>query len=135
LCQGIAAFGHAHKVDGFLDCDRLEQGVGVGKADVLGRHPDHAPRQIARVNAAVEHAHHPVERGIRVRAPHRLDERGDHVVVEVAVLVMWYRARRGCREDVVTRHRDESALSSLAHGVCRRSLESCERNASVAPCH
>jgi hypothetical protein len=51
------------------------QRARVGVADVLGRHAQHAPRDVARVATAVEHAAEPVQRRVRIGAAHGLVQR------------------------------------------------------------
>ena len=60
----------------------------VGVAHVLGGADHDAPRDELRVLAGIDHAREPVERGVGVAPAHGLDERGDDVVVHVAVLVV-----------------------------------------------
>ncbi len=56
----------------------------VGEPDVLGREDDHPPGDESSVLARFEHPGEPVDGGVGVGSPHRLDERADHVVVVVA---------------------------------------------------
>ena len=72
-----------------------EKRLRVGVADVFRRCDHHAPRDELRVLAAVDHPREPVERRVGGSAsPHRFDERGDHVIVHVLVLVVGQRAVR-----------------------------------------
>ena len=59
----------------------------VGQADVFPRHAHDAARQVARIDAAVEHPAQPVQRRIRIGAAHRLVQRGNLVVERIAALV------------------------------------------------
>ena len=63
------------------------QARGIGQADVLDGHAHDAPPHVERIGTAVEHAHQPVQRGIGVRAAHRLVQGRDLVVEGVAALV------------------------------------------------
>jgi hypothetical protein len=53
---------------------RHAERLRIGVADVLGREDHHAAQHEPRILAGLEHARHPVHRGVRVRAPHALDE-------------------------------------------------------------
>ncbi len=66
------------------DAERLR----VGHPDVLGRGDDDPPRDEARVLPRLDHAGEVVEGRIDVGASDRLDERGDDVVVLVALAVV-----------------------------------------------
>ena len=68
--------------------DGDEQRARIGVADVLGREHDHAPRDEARVLAALQHRREVVHGRLRVAAAHRLDERRREVVVRVGGLVV-----------------------------------------------
>ena len=72
--------------------DRDEERTRVGVADVLGGEDDHAAGDEARILASREHRGQVVDRGVRVRGPHRLDEGRGEVVVRVAALVVDERA-------------------------------------------
>ena len=67
--------------------ERERERPRIREPDVLDRHARDAPRQINRVAAAIEHAAQPVKRRIRIRAAHRLVQRGDLVVELIAALV------------------------------------------------
>ena len=84
MSQGDLAFRQSDEVDGVLGGDGDLQRVGIGVADVFGGEDHHAPGDEQRIFAGLEHAHHPVERGVGVAAAHALDKRGDDVVVLVA---------------------------------------------------
>ena len=70
---------------GVLDGERHLERARIGVADVLGREDHHAPRDEQRVLAGLEHAHQVVERRVGIAAAHALDERGDDVVVLLAL--------------------------------------------------
>ncbi len=74
-----------------------EQARGIGHPDVLRRRDHQAAGDEAGVLAGLEHARHPVERGVGVAAPDALDEGADHVVVLVAPVAMRLRAQRRSR--------------------------------------
>ena len=75
-------------LDGLRGGHRHEQRARIRVADVLGREHDHAPRDEARVLAALEHCGEVIDARVGIRAAHRLDERGDEVVVRVGGLVV-----------------------------------------------
>ena len=114
LRQRQFALGRAEPLVGLpaLEADGLR--LRVGEADVLHRHAGDAPGEEARVLAALQHPREPVERGVGVRAAHRLVQRRDEVVVPVARLVVLRRpaleaarrARRGrsCSVEPPARH-------------------------------
>jgi hypothetical protein len=81
----------------FIRCngvERLRQRTRIGKADVLGRHPDEPASDVERIGAAVEHAAHPVQRRIRIGPANGLVQRGDLVVERFAALVETPQAAR-----------------------------------------
>ena len=88
LCQGEAAFRQTDPVEGLGGGDDQRQGPRVGEADVLAGEDDHAAEDEPRILPGVDHAGHPVQGGVRIRAPHRLDEGADRVEVVVALLVV-----------------------------------------------
>ena len=57
-------------MDGVLRRDRDLERLRVGVADVLGGEDHHAARDEERVLAGLEHAHHPVDRGVGIAAAH-----------------------------------------------------------------
>ena len=83
-----AAFGEADIVESLRTGHDDSHGVGVGQADILTGQDDHAPENEAGVFAGVDHAGHPVERGIRVEAAEALYKGADRVVVDVAFLII-----------------------------------------------
>ncbi|MNC54348.1 hypothetical protein D3C75_1038270 [compost metagenome] len=70
LGQSQFPLGTAEEVVGVLGGVGDQDGQRVGLSDVLDRHPHDAPRQIERVLAPVQHPRQPIERRVRVRAPH-----------------------------------------------------------------
>ena len=68
------------------DGDR--QRLRIGVPDVLGGEDDHAPRDEARVLAALQHRGQVVQRRVGIRAARGLDPGRDVVVVLVAALVV-----------------------------------------------
>ena len=88
LRHRVEALGHAHAPERRVGARHDDERARVGVADVLAREDEHAPQDEERVLARLEHAHHPVDRGVRVGAAHRLDERADDVVVLLAGLVV-----------------------------------------------
>ena len=83
-----ARLGQPDMLDGLRRCDRNQERARIGVADVLGREHDHAPRDVPRVLAALEHRREVVDARIGIRPAHRLDERRDEVVVRVGGLVV-----------------------------------------------
>ena len=64
------------------------QRLPVGHADVLGREDHHAAGDEPGVLPRLQHAQHPVDGRVGIRAAQRLDERTDDVVVLVGRLVV-----------------------------------------------
>jgi hypothetical protein len=85
--QRELAFRAAEPFVGLARVERHAQRARIGEADVLDRHAHEAPADVERVRAPVEHAHHPVERGVSVGAAHCLVKRRDLVVELLAALV------------------------------------------------
>ena len=61
---------------------------GIGQADVLAGQNGHAPEQEGGILAGIDHLGAPVEGCVRVGAAQGLDERGDGVVVDIALFVV-----------------------------------------------
>ena len=100
---------------------------GSALPDVLRRGHDDPPRDELRVLAALQHHREVVHRRVRVAAAHRLDERGDGVVVGVAVPVVDDRAAAGRLLDIL--ERDGAAIRDAGG----RGLQQVEGVAGVAP--
>ena len=66
----------------------MHQRLRIGEPDVLARHAREAAEQIERFLARNEHPRQPIERRLRVRPAHRLVQRGDQIVVAVAITVV-----------------------------------------------
>jgi hypothetical protein len=87
LCQcqftlrAAQAFLHVPCIDAQPECAR------VGIADVFRGHACDTARQVERVTATVQHAHQPVQRGVRIRAAYRLVQCGNLVIKIIAALV------------------------------------------------
>src|SRR5438445_7134544 len=128
LGERDAALREADEVDGVLGGDRHLERLGLGVADVLGREDHHPARDEERVLARLEHAHHPVDRRVRVAAAEALDERGDDVVVLLARLVVAERALLG---GLLEEPEVEGAGAARARQA-RGQLERVERDARVA---
>ena len=77
------------------DTDARRQHLWRGHADLLRGRDHDAPRNETRILAGLDHARQIVQRGIDVRAAHRLDEGTRHVVVLVAAPAH-ERLIRGC---------------------------------------
>ena len=130
-----AALGHADDLGGAEGGVRDQQRLRVRVADVLGGADHDAARDELGVLARVEHAGEPVERRVRVAPAHRLDERGDDVVVHVAGLVVGEPTARVGLEHVLGGDEERRAVAlPLARGVdhLARELERGERGAAVA---
>ncbi len=104
LGQRQLAFGRAQALVDLGRVQRQPQRARVGQADVLAGHAHQPARHVARVGAAVEHAHEPVQRGIGVAAAHRLVQRA-----------RWCRrtARRPCRSGAGARPAPCSSQASV----------------------
>ena len=87
LGQVQRRLGEAHVLDGPGRGLGHQQRLGIGQPDVLAGQDHHAAGQEAGVLPRLDHAGHPVEAGVGVRAPHALDQRADLVVVLVGALV------------------------------------------------
>ena len=74
--------------------DRHGECTAVGQADVLTGEDDHPPGDEPGILAGLEHPGQPVDRGVGVGTPHRLDERAHDVVVIVAAVAECTRAER-----------------------------------------
>jgi hypothetical protein len=61
---------------------------GIGKTDVLRGKDAQSAGNEERVGTPLDQAGKPVERGVYVRVPQALDERGDQVVMVFATLVV-----------------------------------------------
>ena len=72
----------------FRGVQRHAQGTRVSQPDVFTGHAHQAARQIARIGAAIEHAHQPVKGSVRVRTTHRLVQRADGVKELITALVI-----------------------------------------------
>ena len=86
--RGKRPFRQADPVESLGRGDDQRQGSRVGEADVLAGEDDHAAEDEPRVFPGVDHAGHPVQGGVGVRPPHRLDEGADRVEVVVPFLVV-----------------------------------------------
>ena len=86
------------------------------------------PPDVERVGAAVEHAAHPVERGVRVRPPHRLVQRRDLVVERLAALVETTQAPR----DRLLDERGVDVLDARVERGDRELLDQVDEPAPVA---
>jgi hypothetical protein len=99
-----------------------------GEADVLDRHAHDAARDVHGVFAGSEHAAQPVERRVGIRVAHALVQRGDEVVVLLALLVVEQHAllqrlsRKLLRDD----------LLAAAFGQLGRDFQRIQRIACVA---
>ena len=68
--------------------ERQTQCARIRQANVFAGHSHHAACRIARVDAAVDHPHEPIERRVGVGAANRLVQRRDRVVELLAALVV-----------------------------------------------
>ena len=88
LGQGQFAFRAAQALIGVRGIIGHLQGPGVCQANVFPGHAHNAPRQIAWISPAIEHAHQPVQGGIGVGAAHAFVQGADGVVELFAALVV-----------------------------------------------
>ena len=96
LPQRQLAFRRAEALEGGCRVVGDLHRARIGQPDILPRHAHDAPRQVARVGAAIQHPAQPVQRGIRVRAAHRFVQRRNLVVEIVAALVEAARVQCQC---------------------------------------
>ena len=82
------AFGAAEEIIHILGRQRLDEGLRVGHAHVLGGEAHQAAHDIQGLFPGHQHARQPIERGVHVRAAQRLVERADQVVVPFPILVI-----------------------------------------------
>ena len=118
-----AALGVSDHLRGLERRLRHQQRGGIGVADVLARLDHDATRDELGVLASVDHPRKPVHRGIGVGTAHRLDKRGDDVVVHVAVLVVGQAAARVGLLDVIERDLDGIGLAALGLALPDRARE------------
>ena len=64
------------------------QRARVGQANIFAGHAHQAARQVAWFRAAIEHAHHPVQRGVGVGTAHAFVQGGNRVVELLAPFVI-----------------------------------------------
>ena len=102
----------------------------VGHTDVFSGEDDDAPGDEQRVLARFQHPGEPVDRGVGIRGAHGLDERGDGLVVGVAVLVVHRGAALQDLFHEVAAHPLDAGV--VRPGDVRRELESVEDNPCVA---
>ena len=126
------AFRRAQEVVRVLRRERDRQRARIGEPDVLHRHPHDAARDIEHVLAALDHAREPVERAFDVAAAHGLVERGDHVVVLLAGLVVLRDAPLEHRRDVGRGHGFRLRATTRTRDVSVKRLGRVQRAASVA---
>ena len=88
LGQVHRTFRHADEVAGLIGGHGDLQRPRVGKPHVLAGKARHAAGDVERVLAGLQHARQPVHRRVRVGIAHGLVQRGDEVVVFLALLVV-----------------------------------------------
>ena len=81
-------FGQADERNASTAAVATDSALRIGVADVLGGEDHHPAQHEQRILAGLEHARHPVDRGVGIGAAHALDERRDDAVVLVAGLVV-----------------------------------------------
>ena len=86
----------------------------ISEADVFDGHAHHAPRDVERIAAAIQHAAAPVQRRIRVRAAHGFVKRGNLVVELIAAFVE--AAARAARHFLRDAHVDDATTLREARG-------------------
>ncbi len=137
LGQRQHALGQADQLERLQRRGGHHERLRVGVAHVLGGEDDHAAQDEARLLARLQHARHPVDRGVRIGAAHALDERAHDAVVLVAGLVVEQRALLQRLLDVLgaDAYRLASPSASagpVAGGQVGRHLERVEHAARVA---
>lgn len=125
-----ARLGPADELRGLKRRVGQHQRHRVGQAHVLRGVNHNAPRDETRVFPGVNHPGQPVERRVGVASAHGFDERGDGVVVRVAVAVIHYRLFLDARFG----HPQRDANRAVRIGRCgeRGDFEGVERLARVA---
>ena len=88
LRQREIALRLAEEVHGVLRGEAEVERLGRGQSNVLHRHAHDAAGNVHGVFAGLQHARQPVERGVHVGVAHGLVQRGDDVVVLLALLVV-----------------------------------------------
>ncbi len=88
LHQRQFALGAAEEFVGVLGRHAHRQRLRIGEADVLHRHADEAAGEEARFLPGGQHSREIIERRLRIGAAHSLVERGNEVVVPLAILVV-----------------------------------------------
>ena len=78
----------AEEIIGFLGGKALLQRLWIGETDILDRGAGQAAEQEQRFLAGGEHAGKIIERGLRIGATDGFVERGDEVVMPLAILVV-----------------------------------------------
>ena len=116
LGQRELSLGRAQTLEGRYCVERDLKRARVGEADILARHAYHAPADVERIGAAVEHAAEPVQRCVRVGAAHRLVQSRDLVVESFSALVEAAHAAGD-------RCLDESEVDVASARVLRRDAE------------
>ena len=86
------ALGRPEEIIGILGGVADHQRLRIGEADVLHRHPHHAPRQKQRIFAGIQHAREIIQRRIGIGAAHRFMQRRDQIVMAVGGFVVDRRA-------------------------------------------
>ena len=93
--------GEPEKIVGVLGGVADHERLRIGKANVLDRHPHHAPRQEQRIFAGIHHAREIIQRRVGIGAAHRFMQRRDQVVMAVGRLVV---DRRAALQDLLQLH-------------------------------
>jgi hypothetical protein len=88
LGEGEVAFGRAEEVHGVAGGEAEVEGFGRGEADVFDGHADDAAGDVHGVFAGLQHAAEPVEGGVGVGVADGFVQRGDDVVVLLALFVV-----------------------------------------------
>ena len=120
LRQHDARFRHPDDIHRLEAVVGQQQRVGVGVANVLGSEDNHASGDEERVLAGHEHTGQPIDRRVGIAAAQRLDERGDDVVMLLALLVVKRQILLDDVNDLLAGERD--------HAIDRRSHPSNQLN-------
>ena len=128
LRQRNPSFGKSDEVKSVFGGDGDLQRLRIGVADIFRRENHHAPSDKERIFAGLDHAHHPINRCVRVAATHAFDERRDYIVMLVAGLVIT--ERRFLQGLLQMRKPD--LLLALCLRECGGCFQSVERDPAVA---
>ena len=88
LGQMEPSLRHANVIESLGRAHDHPQGVGIGQAHVFRGENYHAAENKTGILARVDHARHPVQSRVGIRAPHGFDESGNRIEMRVPLLVI-----------------------------------------------